>query len=206
MNQLDLGPATREVTRLLAGVPDEALSGPTPCPEYPVGALLDHLMGLTLAFTWAARKSGPGDRSGVESGPGQARFDNLDPRWRSVLPARLEELAAAWVAPEAWEGFSEAGGIRMPSEVTGLVALDEVVLHGWDLARATGQSYTVGPADAEAVLRFTEASSRPEQAAGREGLFGSVVPVAGDASVFDRALGYAGRDPGWAPAAAPSRS
>jgi uncharacterized protein (TIGR03086 family) len=195
MNQLDLGPAAREVARLLHGVSDDDLGRPTPCPDYPVGALLDHLMGLCLAFTWAARKAEPGDRAGVESGPGQAHRENLDPRWRLVLPQRLEQLAAAWQEPSAWEGFAEAGGVRMPGEVTGLVALDEIVLHGWDLAVATGQQYRPDPASAEAVFRFVEASARPEQAAGREGLFGPLVPVAADAPLFDRVLGYAGRDP-----------
>lgn len=56
---LDLGPAAREVTRLLDGVRDDQLANPTPCPEYPVAALLDHFMGLSLAFTWAARKTTP---------------------------------------------------------------------------------------------------------------------------------------------------
>lgn len=197
MDQLDLGPAAREAARLLDGVTDADLSRPTPCPEYPVGALIDHVLGLCLAFTWAARKAGPGDRAGVESGPGEGRLANLDPRWRRLLPERLEELAAAWREPAAWEGFAEAGGVRMPGNVCGLVALDEVVLHGWDLAAATGQEYRVEPADAQAVFRFTEASARPEQAAGREGLFGPAVPVPADAPLFARALGYAGRDPEW---------
>ena len=52
---------------------------------------------------------------------------------------RLDQLAEAWADPAAWEGLTEAGGLTMPAEVAGTVALDEVVLHGWDLARATGQ-------------------------------------------------------------------
>jgi uncharacterized protein (TIGR03086 family) len=95
--------------------------------------------------------------------------------------------------------MSEAGGIPLPGEVAGLVALDEVVLHGWDLARATGQEFRCDPASAEAVLGFTERSAQPDQAAMRTGLFGPVVPVADDAPVFDRALGFAGRDPAWTP-------
>ena len=53
---LDLHPATREVARLLDGVTDDQLPAP-PVPDYDVATLLDHLMGLTLAFTWAAEKS-----------------------------------------------------------------------------------------------------------------------------------------------------
>ena len=79
------------------------------------------------------------------------------------------------------------------------VALDELVLHGWDLARATGQAYEPDPASAQAVFEFTSAMSTPEHLDSREGLFGPVVEVAPDAPLFDRALGFAGRDPGWTP-------
>jgi uncharacterized protein (TIGR03086 family) len=98
--------------------------------------------------------------------------------------------------------MTEAGGVRMPAEVMGAVALDELVLHGWDLARATGQPFTCEPASTAAVLSFTEASAQPEQAASREGLFGPVVDLPEDAPPFDRALGFAGRDPAWTPPSA----
>jgi uncharacterized protein (TIGR03086 family) len=93
--------------------------------------------------------------------------------------------------------MTEAGGVKMPASVMGVVALDELVLHGWDLARATGQEFQVDPASAAAVLEFTRQSASLEFAGSREGLFGPVVPVADDAPVFDRALGFAGRDPQW---------
>jgi uncharacterized protein (TIGR03086 family) len=94
---------------------------------------------------------------------------------------------------------TEAGGVTMPAETTGAVALDELVLHGWDLARATGQPFACDPASTAAVLAFTSAMAQPEQAATREGLFGPVVEVPEDAPTFDRALGLAGRDPAWTP-------
>ena len=191
---LDLQPATREVARLLAGVDDGQMADPTPS-DCDVATLLDHLMGLTLAFTWAAEKSAAEHGS---TAPGPAA-DSLDPAWRAVLPERLAALAAAWEDPQAWEGMTEAGGQTMPAEVIGLVALDEVVLHGWDLARGTGQVFRCDPASTEAVLRFTARSAEPDQAASREGLFGPVVAVPADAPAFHRALGFAGRDPRWTP-------
>src|SRR4051795_9177906 len=134
---LDLGPATRQVTHLLDGVRDDQLTDPTPCADTPVAALLDHLLGLSLAFTWAATKSTPADPSAAP-GPGRATAEHLDPEWRTVLPRRLAELAEAWRVPRAGQGPAEAGGVTMPAEQLGVVALDEVGLHGWDLARATG--------------------------------------------------------------------
>jgi uncharacterized protein (TIGR03086 family) len=196
---IDLEPAAREVTRLLDGVTEDQLAGPTPCPDYSVAALLDHLMGLSLAFTWAARKTTATEGGNDQSGPGLATAEHLDPQWRTLLPRRLGELAEAWRDPIAWEGMTEAGGVWMPAELMGSVALDELVLHGWDLARATGQPFTCDPASTAAVLAFTSASAQPEQAAGREGLFGPVADVAADAPAFDRALGFAGRDPAWTP-------
>jgi uncharacterized protein (TIGR03086 family) len=194
---LDLRPAASELTRVLDGITDDHLDGPTPCPGYSVGALLDHVCGLTLAFTWAAEKSTA--KHAVDRGPtpGGPTLANLDPKWREVLPERLATLAAAWDDPAAWQGSSEAGGVTMPSEVTGLVALDELVLHGWDLATATGQDFRCEPADAEAVLGF--ASQTADDPAARQGLFGPVVPVADDAPMFDRALGMAGRKASWRP-------
>ena len=88
------------------------------------------------------------------------------------MPARLRELVEAWRDPSAWEGETEAGGAAAPAAQMGVVALDEIVLHGWDLAKATGQTFRVDPASAAAVLEFTQASARPENAAGREDLFG----------------------------------
>jgi len=199
MPMLDLAPAAQEVERLLAGVSDDQLGDPTPCTGTPVAGLLDHLMGLTLAFTWAANKARPPDDG--PTGP-TASADDLAPNWRDQLPRRLSELVEAWRQPGAWEGMTEAGGVQMPAEVMGVVALDELVMHGWDLARATQQSFGCDPASAEAVLAFTSESARPERADSREGLFGPVVDVPASAPALDRALGYAGRDPGWTPASA----
>jgi uncharacterized protein (TIGR03086 family) len=196
---IDLEPAAGEVARLLDGVTDDRLAGPTPCPDYPVAALLDHLMGLSLAFTWAARKTTATEGGGDESGPGLATAEHLDPQWRTLLPRRLDDLVQAWRDPAAWEGVTEAGGVRMPAKLIGAVALDELVLHGWDLARATGQPFACDPVSTAAILAFTSAAAQPEQAANRAGLFGPVVDVPEDAPAFDRALGFAGRDPAWTP-------
>jgi uncharacterized protein (TIGR03086 family) len=195
---LNLDPAAREVVRLLDGVRDDQLHWPTPCPEYPVGALLDHFMGLSLAFTWAARKTrGP---YGGSPGPGEVSTEPLNPRWRVLLPRRLDELVAAWAEPAAWKGMAEAGGVRLPAEAMGVAALNELVLHGWDLARGTGQEFSCDPASTAAVLASTRESAQPDQAAARAGLFGPVVAVPDDAPDLDKALGFAGRDPAWAPA------
>jgi uncharacterized protein (TIGR03086 family) len=194
-DKLDLHPPAREVTRLLGAITDDQLDAPTPGGAT-VAGILDHFMGLTLAFRDAATK-----RSGPDSPGGSADAANLHPAWRELLPQRLDELAAAWDDPEAWEGTTWAGGVEMPADAMAGVALDELVLHGWDLAKGTGQEFHLDPASLEATYAFTASMSEPGQEAGREGLFGPVVPVPEDAPRFDRALGYSGRDPGWQPPA-----
>jgi uncharacterized protein (TIGR03086 family) len=198
MAEFDLYPATRTVTQLLAEVHPGQLTERTPCPDYSVAALLDHLMALTRAFTVAAEK---GDESTLadESPPGLARAEHLDPDWRTVLPQRLDALAAAWAEPSAWTGETSVGGVVLPGESAATVAMDEIVLHGWDLARATGQDYQPDPAAVEIVHRFTELLARPDQAQLRNAIFGPRLEVAVGASTWSQTLAGAGRNPSWLP-------
>jgi uncharacterized protein (TIGR03086 family) len=74
------------------------------------------------------------------------------------------------------------------------------VVHGWDVARATGQPYESEPAMLEAALRFLTAFSSPDLPAGPDVPFGPPRRVSEDAPPLDRVVALAGRDPGWAPA------
>jgi uncharacterized protein (TIGR03086 family) len=173
---------------LVQGVPDDGLDRPTPCEQYTVGDLLDHVGGFALAFTAAAVKKP------LEGGPsGDAA--NLSADWRTRIPRDLMALAEAWRDPDAWTGMTGAGGVDLPGEVAGAVALDELLIHGWDLAKATGQ-----PADyAGPGLEAVHATVSQFRSSGIEGLFGPEVAVPDDAPLLDRILGLAGRDPGWRP-------
>jgi uncharacterized protein (TIGR03086 family) len=193
----DLAPAAAEVARLLDGVDDARLDGPTPCEDLTLSALLAHLLGLSQAFIDAAHKA-PADPD-APRGPNAPADATLDPDWRALLPKRLGDLVAAWRDPQAWEGLAAAGGVTMPAEIMGVVALDELVLHGWDLARATGQPFTCDEVSTGAVLEFTRMAAAPEAAGSRDGLFGPVVEVPAGAPPFHQALGLAGRDPAWTP-------
>jgi hypothetical protein len=78
-----------------------------------------------------------------------------------------------------------------------VVASNELVLHGWDLAVATGQDFEVAPENLEASWEMV--SNTPDDPGARQGLFGPVVPVPEDAPLLDRVLGQAGRNPRWSP-------
>jgi uncharacterized protein (TIGR03086 family) len=186
---LDLGPQARVVARLAEAVSDEQLADGTPCPEYAVRNLLGHLLGLSTAFRDAARK----DLGATTDTPPTTSVPDVGPGWREELPKVLAELADAWRDPAAWTGMTRAGGVDLPGEVGGAVAVDELVIHGWDLARATGQAYEPDPAALAAAHAFLAGAVDPVTGSG---IFGPVVPVPDDAPLLDRALGLSGRDPG----------
>lgn len=186
---IDFTAACQRTAHVVAGVADEQLTAATPCEGLPLDGLLAHVGGLALAFAAAARKEfGPLTDTPPTSGA------QLEAGWRTEYPARLADLARAFADPAAWEGMTRAGGIDFPGEVAGIVALTEVVIHGWDVARASGQPYDVDAATAAAVLPHVTQIAAEDPV---EGLFGPAVPVADDAAVLDRIVALTGRDPGW---------
>ncbi|MGV0771226.1 TIGR03086 family metal-binding protein [Mycobacterium syngnathidarum] len=169
---VDLTKACERTAKLLEGVRDEDLGSRTPCEKLSVAELVAHIGGLAPAFAAAARK---------ELG---ALTD--------TVPDELAHLAEAWRAPEAWDGMTRVAGFDLPGEAAGLIALTEVVIHGWDLAHATGQPYDVDGDDVQAVLAHVAAVAAEGPA---EGLFGPAVPAPDDASRLERALALSGRRP-----------
>ncbi|MFI9830452.1 TIGR03086 family metal-binding protein [Streptomyces sp. NPDC051913] len=188
---LDLGPQTRVVARLAEAVTDEQLADGTPCPEYAVRNVLGHLLHLSGAFRDAARK----DLGATTDTPPTASLPDIGPGWREELPKVLAELADAWRDPAAWTGMTRAGGVDLPGEVGGAVAVDELVIHGWDLAVATGQRYEPDPAALQATYDFLLAAAEDPSRGG--GIFGPVISVSDDATLLERTVGLSGREPGW---------
>jgi len=184
----DLLPAARRMASLVEAVPDTALGQPTPCERYTVGDLLDHIAGAALAFRAAAEKSP------LDGGPsGDAA--NLDADWRTRIPVDVIAAAEAWRHADAWTGMTRAGGVDLPADMAGVVALDEMVIHGWDLAKATGQAASYEGPELEAVYGMVQQFRSSDI----EGLFGSPVQVPDEAPLLDRIIGLAGRDPSWQP-------
>lgn len=190
---MDLGPAARRLADLVAGAGDDELGRPTPCPAYTLGDLIEHAGGLALAFTAAARKErGPYVE---ENRPGDAA--RLGDDWRTRIPRDLVALGQAWREPGAWEGMSRIAGMDTPAEMVGLVLADELAVHGWDVARATGQPYACEPELLDAARSFLAQFASPDAPAGPDVAFGPSRPVAADAPLLDQVVALAGRDPGW---------
>src|ERR1700722_7363876 len=192
---LDLTPATEIVTGVVADIDDDQLGGPSPAPRPSFTDLLYHLDGLCLAFTAAAAK----DLAAGSQGP-SADGSRLEPDWRTRIPGRLAQLATAWQDETAWAGMTRAGGLDLPGAVAGQVAINEVVVHGWDLAAATGHDYPCAPELVQAAYAFVQ-SAVAQNPDGSDGLFGPPVAVPESAPLFDRLIGLTGRDPAWKPAA-----
>ncbi|MGW1808662.1 TIGR03086 family metal-binding protein [Streptomyces sp. NPDC002078] len=193
MTMIDLGPQTLVVARLAESVTDEQLSARTPCPELAMRNLLGHVLYLSIAFRDAARK----DLGTTTDTSPNAAVPDIGAGWREELPKVLDELADAWRDPAAWTGMTRAGGVNLPGEVAGAVVADELVVHGWDLARAVGRDYAPDPAALDSAHGFLLAAAEDPSRGG--GIFGPVVPVPAEAPLLDRVVGLSGRDPGWRP-------
>ncbi|MEU6565014.1 TIGR03086 family metal-binding protein [Nocardia nova] len=187
--QFDLSTATKAMAAVVAGIDTADLDAATPCPEMTVRDLLFHALGFTEAFRQGATKEGVGHSAPPQPAP-QA---DLPEGWPELLTAQLDSLAEAWRDPAAWDGETEVGGVTGPAAGMAGFALDEVVVHGWDLARATGQDYR--PADEDVAVLLEQFRETPPE--GVPGLFGPRVEVAADAPDWQRLVGLTGRDPGW---------
>lgn len=196
MTSVDFGPTAQRLGELVARVDDSELGKPTPCPAYSLGDLIDHIGGLAVAFTSAARKETGTNAS--QPPPGDAA--RLTDDWRARIPRDLATLAKAWQEPGAWTGTALIAGDDTPSEIVGLAAVDELVVHGWDLTRATGQPYGPEPEMVTAAQSFLSYFASPDAPAGPEVAFGPSRELPGEAPMLERVVALAGRDPGWSTA------
>lgn len=187
MNARELMP--RAIESVTAVVDADDLTAPTPCTDFDVRALINHFAGTT---NWLAQV---GRRSPIDADdPYGTKQDITAGDWRSLLTTRIRDVRAAWAEPAAWQGTIDA--VQMPATMIGEMTLVELLLHGWDLASATGQQLAVDD-ELGAILHrsITETAEMGRQM----GAYGPEVHVPESAPMFDRALGLAGRDPLWRP-------
>ncbi|MEV0699074.1 TIGR03086 family metal-binding protein [Saccharopolyspora sp. NPDC050389] len=179
----------REVVRNIK--PDQ-LGAPTPCAEYDVRKLVKHLLFWGPSLGAAARKE-------TVPPPAEAEqdLDLTGGDWAADLVALLDRTADAWSEPGAWEGTTHMGGpTELPASLVGGMVVVELVVHGWDLARATGQHV----AKDDDLLDYVRGEVAKTADQGREmGVYGTEVTVPTSASTLDQILGLTGRNPTWAP-------
>lgn len=178
-----LDTAAARTVPVVRGIGDTQLDAATPCADYQVRDLLNHLFLVIRNFRALAAKQD----SDFRTTP-----DRLQGDWRSEFAGETARLAEAWAAPGAEEG--EAGAMRMPARTVGGLVLLDLVVHGWDLARATGQDYAP---DERTVAWLAPLVARQAPTARSMGVFAEQVPVGETASDFEKLLAESGRDPGW---------
>lgn len=165
---------------------------PTPCPEWDVRALANHLTHWSAVVSERTARKLPRPTDGSED----EGVDYTDGDWPAFFAERVGRAVAAWSEPGAWEGESVMAASPLPARTIGTMLFGDIVVHGWDLAVATGQTLVVSEEVAQAALRGIEGMA----VMGREwGAFGPEVGVPADAPTLVRAVALSGRDPGWRP-------
>ncbi|MEV4428754.1 TIGR03086 family metal-binding protein [Streptomyces sp. NPDC049602] len=175
-----------EASRVARAVTAEQLGTPSVCADWTVRELANHLV-LYSAHGLEHRAL----RTELPEETVQRDFAGED-HWAAAYRTQLDRALAAWESPEAWEGEVDLGGSGMPAAEIAAMLVEELALHGWDLARSTGQDFTLPEATAVYLLGVVERYA--EMYRQYEG-FAAVVDVPGDAPAFDRALALSGRNP-----------
>ncbi|MFE7528997.1 TIGR03086 family metal-binding protein [Kitasatospora sp. NPDC057542] len=166
----------------------QALDAPTPCAEFDTRALINHwVLYSSHGLEHRARRVElPGELS--------SRDFAAEADWSSAYAAQLERAVAAWADPAAWEGDVDLGGAPVPAVGIARMLVLELLLHGWDAARATGGRIEV---DEELALLAGEIVAENAELYRQYAGFAESVALPEDASAWDRALAASGRDPHW---------
>ena len=169
---------------VVAKVRPEQLADPTPCRDWDVRRLLNHIVAGNHMFAEVAR--------GGRADPEDTVVDHTRPDPGTNYLASAESVLAAWAEPGAMERRCHMpfGDVPAPAAVS--IHFLDLVVHGWDLARATGQDATIDPDLAAEALDISHDLLSPEL---RElGMFGpGDVPASADDLLHDRLVAFMGR-------------
>jgi uncharacterized protein (TIGR03086 family) len=165
--------------RVIAGVRAEQYGNKTPCTEWTVRDLLEHMIGVVAGLGAAAAGMQPGQFELAADPAGQ---------FRTAAASTL----TAWRSPGVLDRVVDAGPGPMPGRALAGINLLDTATHTWDLAVATGQPPALPDDIARAALQASRATITPEI---RPRRFAPEVAVAADASPTDRLVAFLGRTP-----------
>ncbi|WP_432968450.1 TIGR03086 family metal-binding protein [Dactylosporangium sp. CA-233914] len=173
-----------EVDRIVATVTADRFDDPTPCADWNVRTLLNHLVYENLMWTSLAEGNPRADFNADHLG------DDHVAAFRASAQAALTAFGRPGMLVQQ---YGPAPGWRLVEQV-----LIEMLVHGWDLAKATGRPSDLAPSVAATILATVH-----EMYAGLPrtpgGSFAEAKPVPEPASAADHVAAYLGRDVSWAP-------
>jgi uncharacterized protein (TIGR03086 family) len=185
---IDLEPVCDPIIAVLAGVRDDQLSRSSPCSEYKVGQVIDHIDEVCQLYTAVAHHD-TGEALETDTGSVGA---HLSPGWRSTVAQHVRVLGKSWADPAAWTGTTSIFGLELSNELWGRIVLTEMVVHGWDVAKGTGQSLNLPEPTLQVVFdhvaTFVPNSPVPD-------VFGPPVEVGSNAILLDQIVAITGRTP-----------
>ena len=184
---------TLRVKEVVAGVEQSQAQYPTPCSEWDVRALLNHLLG-GLEFTAGCLAGSPPDIR-----PAEAHSSYLDePDVAALIEAYhtlLDRVLQSGSEPGALDGIVSTPNFgEMPvSQIFVGTTMDQFI-HGWDLAKATGQDTTLDAGLVEFAYGMLTSGGFADM--GRQaGFIGPEIAIPQDASPQDKLIAYMGRQP-----------
>ena len=187
----EMAATAAEASRVVTGVPEGTLNAPTPCDDWDLRTLLNHTI---LWTSYSAERRAHGESVAEDL---MNKDFTADAGFRQDYAQQISKAVTAWSAPEAWAGTRNVMGDATPAADVGAMLLMETALHGWDVARATGQEFRTDEQTATALEDIVQAQA--ELFRKYQG-FADAVEPSGNATAFERALTLSGRDPDWTPA------
>jgi uncharacterized protein (TIGR03086 family) len=180
-----------ESTRTIVGnVGRDELAKPTPCRDWTVADLINHIVGATQFFAdLAASGASPDD----EEWP-----TYTDGEYAAMFIEQTRRLLDGFSTPTAMERVMQLPTSPSPGSLVIQVATGEIFVHGWDLVRATNQQLPADPGVAEWLWASSWPALSDQVRNEHPSIFAPAIPIAAGRPTLDRLLGFLGRDPDWA--------
>ncbi|HLX49880.1 MAG TPA: TIGR03086 family metal-binding protein [Streptosporangiaceae bacterium] len=164
------------------------LDQPTPCLSWNVRDVINHVIGSAATF---ARIAETGSYPA-----GDTEHDCTAGDFSAAFRRQAQRVVAAFSAPDAMSKGMQLPFGEVPGAICVWIAAADIFTHGWDLAKALGQSTDLDPGLAGQLLARLQ-SLLPDAMRGPDGeaAFGPIVEVADSAPAADRLAAFEGRHP-----------
>jgi uncharacterized protein (TIGR03086 family) len=178
--------ALEQTRQVVARIPPEQYDLPTPCCDWDVRSVMNHLLGVLAMFETIP--TGEADMAALSS-------DHVGDDASKAYDALADSTLGAWSTEGVVDNPVSFPGSELPGDFATVMLAGDVFIHGWDLARATGQQVDWNEELAADVLAWHEEAVRRFPPELREQGFDPPVPVPDGADVMTRLIAFVGRQP-----------